>query len=278
MKKILLLFISLLIVVSSCKKKEEENKVDNTQILGKRYPDGNVFITSVPGSTKKQDRVALVYDLEEVTGLEIKSEGNKEYLKLKTVTGKEGYAPLDRFVEVVYFAVGDGITAFLKPTLTAPTKGKMDKGALCYIKETLSEWGRATCYSAKLTFGEVPETYYNVWIQLSDPGLSKDPMLGQTALTIRNATKVIAKAMKTENPEEAAKLRKEAKETLNKAIEKEDVFKAYAQELLAKLEPLEGGQKKEETNNPAPGSEGKETPPETKTRDMDTPVETKPEG
>ena len=247
MKKAVTLLGIILFSFFSCKKAEK--KVEEPQVLGTRYPDGNIWIYSIPGSQKKSDRVALVYDLEEVEGLELtKDEKGKEYLKLKTSTGKIGYGLASRFVETVFFATKTGVMAYKKPTLTAPTKGKMDKGAICYVKELQGDWSKATCYSAKSEYGQKPTTFYNAWVQNNDPNFSKNSLLGQSALSIRKAMKLIAIGVSTNDPTKFEQATKE----LQAVVEKGDAFSSYATEVLDKLSDAS-------KNEPQTEEEGKET-------------------
>jgi lipoprotein LenA len=235
MKKFLLVLFTFAIILVSCKKESssEKSEKEPSQIIGVRYATMYIDIYSSPGSTKKEERVTNIYALEEVTGLELVDEKGKKYLKVKTVTGKEGFALADRFVEAIYITVADGVTAFKKPTLTAPTEGKMNKAAICYMKEMQGEWGNVNCDSAKYEYGSKPVSYHNVWVQLSDTSLSKDPMLAQTAMSIRTATRSIAELSTAKDVEKA---KAEIKKNLGVAIEKQDVFSAYAKEILDKLE------------------------------------------
>lgn len=252
MKKAITILLILVPIVYSCKKKEEK-KVEEKQVLGSRYPDGNIWIYSQPGSKKKEDKIALIYDLEEVEGLEIaKGDDGKDYLKMKTSTGKIGYGIASRFVEAVYFTINPTVMAYKKPTLTAPTAGKLDISALCYVKTFQGEWVNANCYSAKTEFGQKPETFYNVWLQTSDNGLSKDPLLGQSALNIHKSRKLIAKI--SDDPTQ----KNEAVKLLKMVQEKEDIFQTAAGEILKKLEILDNETMPEEPVIPE-GSEN--TPP-----------------
>ncbi|MEM7182544.1 MAG: lipoprotein LenA [Spirochaetota bacterium] len=248
MKKAVTLLGIILFSFFSCKKTEK--KVEEQQVLGTMYPDGNIWISAVPGSKKKSDQVALVYDLEEVEGLEITKgpKGKVEYLKLKTSTGKIGYGVASRFVETVLFATKAGVMAYKKPTLTAPTKGKMDKGAICYVKESQGDWSKATCYSAKSEYGQKPTTFYSAWIQNNDPNLSKNSLLGQSALSIRKAKKLIAIGVSKNDPTKF----EEATKELQAVVEKGDTFSSYATEVLQKLSEAS-------KNEPQGDEEGKET-------------------
>lgn len=250
--KRLSLLIGLALFLSVCKK-EDQKAEDNKQIIGTRYSDSTIHIYSKPGSTKADDKVSIIYALEEVTGLEIVDSPDgkgKKYLKLKTVTGKEGYALAERFVEAIYFSVEEGVPAFKKPTLTAPLQGKMDKGAICFVKEMQGDWANANCNSAKYEYGKKPEDYYDVWVQVTDTKLTKEPMIGQTAMTIRQATKLIADYKSSPSN----KTQDEIKKLLEQAIDKQDIFSNYAKELLEKTMGVNDPPKQEENKTtPAEG-------------------------
>lgn len=213
------LLIILILFFGDCKEKKKEH---DSQILGTRYSRSDQFIHARAGSLKKEDRVALVYALEEVTVQEKLEEGGKEYYKLTTVTGKQGYAPVGSFSEAVLFVVGDGIVAFRRPTLTAGTKGKLSPGAFCFIREIQGEWANADCMSAYLKDLTL-EDWPDVWLQYADEKFSKNPLLGETVLLMREALKIMGKADK--NPADRERFYNEAKEKLNKALEKQDALK-----------------------------------------------------
>ncbi|MCP5493596.1 MAG: lipoprotein LenA [Leptospiraceae bacterium] len=217
----ILFFIILISFLGVCKKNETQKP---EQILGTRYSRFDQYIYSRAGSSKKADKVALVYALEEVTGLEVVEEKKTQYLKLKTVTGKEGYAPFKNFTEGVWFVVKEGANAFRKPTPTAGTKGKLNVGSICFIEEEQADWVNARCLSAHIKDGEL-EDWNDVWIQPSEAYFSKDPLIGQTALLIREATKLL---LKTDSfgPDHDSLMSK-AKEKLTAAYEKDDIYKGY---------------------------------------------------
>lgn len=237
------LSIGLLIIVSlfgflsmSCKQKEPLPE----QIQGNRFATYNQWIYSKPNSTKKEDQVALVYIFEEVTALgteevEVteKSEKKKvEYLKLRTVDQKEGYAPSAGFAEAVIFITQDGVDAFIKPTLTSGTRGKLTRGTYCLVKETIGEFSRVDCKESILQEGKVKlDDYWNVWITTVPESISKDPLLGETVKLMRQASLDIIK-FNSASEEEGAKLRDTIQSAINKAMEKNDIFIEDLQELL----------------------------------------------
>ncbi|HMV43932.1 MAG TPA: lipoprotein LenA, partial [Leptospiraceae bacterium] len=220
--------------IVTCKQKTKEPEA---QILGTRYSKIDQHITSVAGSTKKEHRVTLVYALEEVNVLEKISQDNKDFFKLSTVTGKEGYAQASNFSEAVLFVVKEGLSAFRKPTLTAGTKGRFSIGAICFVKEIQGEWSNVDCITANVKDGVI-EDWFDVWIQSADERLSKDPMLGQTALLIRDAYKTINKANKlTGTDREKAMI--DAKDKLAKASEKEDILQPVVTSIMVKYGMLD---------------------------------------
>lgn len=227
-KRIILILISLLLLVA-CKPKPKEAEA---QILGTRYSKIDQHITSVLGSAKKEHRVTLVYALEEVNVLEKITQDKKDFFKLSTVTGKEGYSLASNFSEAVLFVVKDGLSGFRKPTLTAGTKGKFALGSICFVKEIQGDWANVDCLTASVKDGIV-EDWYDVWVQTSDDRLSKDPLLGQTALLLREAYKIIGKANKLTGLDRD-KLLLDAKDKLMKATEKEDILQPVITSVLIK--------------------------------------------
>lgn len=230
----LFLILSIILFSLFCKQKSKEPEA---QILGTRYSKIDQHISSVIGSNKKEHRVTLVYALEEVNVLEKVSQDKKDFYKLSTVTGKEGYALSSNFSEAVLFVVKDGLSAFRKPTLTAGTKGRFSIGAICFVKEVQGEWANVDCLTASAKDG-VLEDWFDVWIQTSDERLSKDPMLGQTALLLRDAYKSIAKANKLAGSDRE-KAMVDAKEKLSKAMEKEDIFQSTITSTMIKYGMLD---------------------------------------
>lgn len=229
MRKRFLFILLTLPILAFCKEKTKEPEV---QILGTRYSKIDQHISSVIGSIKKEHRVSLVYALEEVTVLEKISHDSKEYFKLSTVTGKEGYSLSSNFAEGVLFVVKDGLNAFRKPTLTAGTKGKFDLGSICFVKEIQGEWANVDCLTASVKDGQV-EDWFDVWIQSADERLSRDPLLGQTALLLREGYKLIIKANKLSGTARD-KMLVEAKDRLMKANEKEDILQPTVTSVLVK--------------------------------------------
>ena len=212
-------------------------KEAEAQILGTRYSKIDQHISSIAGSAKKEHRVTLVYALEEVNVLEKVTEDKKDFYKLSTVTGKEGYSLASNFSEAVLFVVKDGLSAFRKPTLTAGTKGKFALGSICFVKEIQGEWANVDCLTSSVKDGLV-EDWYDVWIQAADERLSKDPLLGQTALLIREAYKIITKANKLTGTDRD-KLLLDAKDRLMKAYEKEDVLQPVVTSILIKYQMMD---------------------------------------
>ncbi|MBP9885294.1 MAG: lipoprotein LenA [Leptospiraceae bacterium] len=229
MRKRLILILLTLPFLVQCKQKLT---VPEVQILGTRYSKIDQHISSVIGSQKKEHRVSLVYALEEVNVLEKISQDNKDYYKLSTVTGKEGYSLASNFAEGVLFVVKEGLSAFRKPTLTAGTKGKFDLGSICFVKEIQGEWANVDCLTATVRDGQV-EDWFDVWIQTTDDRLSKDPLLGQTALLLRDGYKLINKANKLSGSTRD-KLLLDARDKLMKANEKEDILQPTVMSVLVK--------------------------------------------
>ncbi len=227
-KRIVLILLILPLLVL-CKQKPKEPEA---QILGTRYSKVDQHISSVIGSVKKEHRVTLVYALEEVTVLEKVTQEKKDFFKLSTVTGKEGYALASNFSEAVLFVVKDGLSAFRKPTLTAGTKGKFALGSICFVKEIQGDWANVDCLTASVKDGLV-EDWFDVWVQTSDDRLSKDPLLGQTALLLREAYKIISKANKLTGTDRE-KLLLDAKDRLMKATEKDDILQPVVTSVLIK--------------------------------------------
>jgi lipoprotein LenA len=173
-----------------------------------------------------------VYALEEVNVLEKITHDKKDFYKLSTVTGKEGYSLASNFSEAVLFVVKEGLSAFRKPTLTAGTKGKFNLGSICFVKEIQGEWANVDCLTASVKDGAV-EDWFDVWIQTSDERLSKDPLLGQTALLLREGYKIIYKANKLTGSDRD-KVLLDAKDRLMKASEKEDILQPVITSVLIK--------------------------------------------
>lgn len=229
MRKRIVLFLLFSILLIVCKPKQKEPEA---QILGTRYSKVDQHISSVIGSAKKEHRVTLVYALEEVNVLEKIMHDKKDFYKLSTVTGKEGYSLASNFSEAVLFVVKEGLSAFRKPTLTAGTKGKFNLGSICFVKEIQGEWANVDCLTASVKDGAV-EDWFDVWIQTSDERLSKDPLLGQTALLLREGYKIIYKANKLTGSDRD-KVLLDAKDRLMKASEKEDILQPVITSVLIK--------------------------------------------
>lgn len=229
MRNRILLILITIQILAFCKQKPKETEA---QILGTRYSKIDQHITSLPGSAKKEHRVSLIYALEEVNVLEKLTVDKKDFYKLSTVTNKEGYSLASNFSEGVLFVTKDGLSAFRKPTLTAGTKGKFAIGSICFIKEIQGDWANVDCLTASFK-DNVVEDWFDVWIQSADDRLSKDPLLGQTSLLLREAYKIISKANKTSGMERE-KLLVEAKDKLMKASEKEDIFQSTITSILVK--------------------------------------------
>ena len=145
--------------------------------------------------------------------------------------------PASNFSEAVLFVVKEGLSAFRKPTLTAGTKGKFNLGSICFVKEIQGEWANVDCLTASVKDGVV-EDWFDVWIQTSDERLSKDPLLGQTSLLLREAYKIIYKANKLTGTDRD-KLLLDAKDKLMKASEKEDILQPVITSVLKKYGMLD---------------------------------------
>ncbi|RHX87764.1 lipoprotein LenA [Leptospira stimsonii] len=238
--KIILLLSFTLSAFTDCKKEE---KKDVPQILGTRFANYDQWIYKTPGSDKKEDQVSLVYGMEEVTGLEtvevqIPTKDKKgtiptEYLKVRTVENKEGFAPLKNFSENVYFVLNATDDAFVKPTITANTKGKLKRGMYCLEQEVIGEFSKVTCYDSILE-GDKLVNYYDVWIKTISPNLSKDALLGETIKLLKKASQDLAKS-NTATEEEKSKLLTSATEALKKALAKQDEFSTDINNLATKF-------------------------------------------
>ncbi|MCX7999946.1 MAG: lipoprotein LenA, partial [Leptospiraceae bacterium] len=182
MKIYVFILISSLLFFS-CKKKEssETSTSQGPQILGTRYALWNNYLTSTPGAKDSKDRVALVYRFEETTLLDKVEKDGKKYVKLKTVEGKEGFAEEKVYTEAIYVVTTSGLPAFRKPTLTAGTKGNVDAGSYCTAREIQGEWANVNCMVAKANPDGSYEDYYDIWIQVTDPKVTVDPLLNETA-------------------------------------------------------------------------------------------------
>ena len=105
------------------------------------------------------------------------------------------------------------------------------------MKEIQGEWANVDCLTSSVKDGLV-EDWYDVWIQAADERLSKDPLLGQTALLIREAYKIITKANKLTGTDRD-KLLLDAKDRLMKAYEKEDVLQPVVTSILIKYQMMD---------------------------------------
>ncbi|MCG6166242.1 lipoprotein LenA [Leptospira sp. FAT2] len=236
-KFFLLLSFALLIMIG-CKKEEKKQEA---QILGTRFANFDQWIYKVPGSDKKEDQVSLVYGMEEVTGLETvdaevatkKGTSTVTFIKVKTVENKEGYAPVKNFSENVYFVLNDSDDAFVKPTITANTKGKLKRGMYCLEQEVIGEFSKVTCYDSILTEDKL-SNYYDVWIKTVSASLSKDALLGETVKLLKKSSQELSR-YNSVSDEEKNKIIQVATESLKKAALKQDEFNADVNTLAAKF-------------------------------------------
>ncbi|RHX94832.1 lipoprotein LenA [Leptospira yasudae] len=236
-KLFLILSFALLIMIG-CKKEEKKQEA---QILGTRFANFDQWIYKVPGSDKKEDQVSLVYGMEEVTGLETvdaevatkKGTSTVSFIKVKTVENKEGYAPAKNFSENVYFVLNDSDDAFVKPTITANTKGKLKRGMYCLEQEVIGEFSKVTCYDSILTEDKL-NNYYDVWIKTVSASLSKDALLGETVKLLKKSSQELSR-YNSVSDEEKNKIIQVATESLKKAASKQDEFNADINTLAAKF-------------------------------------------
>ncbi|ALO24389.1 MULTISPECIES: lipoprotein LenA [Leptospira] len=234
----LFLILSFALLMIGCKKEE---KKPEAQILGTRFANFDQWIYKVPGSEKKEDQVSLVYGMEEVTGLETvdmevttkKGNSTVTFIKVKTVENKEGYAPIKNFSENVYFVLNDSDDAFVKPTITANTKGKLKRGMYCLEQEVIREFSKVTCYDSILTEDKL-NNYYDVWIKTVSVSLSKDALLGETVKLLKKSSQELAK-YNSASDEEKNKILQVATESLKKAAAKQDEFTADVNALAGKF-------------------------------------------
>ncbi|EKR74908.1 lipoprotein LenA [Leptospira noguchii] len=236
--KLFLILSFLLLIMIGCKKEEKKQEA---QILGNRYANFDQWIYKVPGSDKKEDQVSLVYGMEEVTGLENidtevttkKGTSTVTYIKVKTVENKEGFAPAKNFSENVYFVLNDADDAFVKPTITANTKGKLKRGMYCLEQEVIQEFSKVTCYDSILTEDKL-NNYYDVWIKTISTSLSKDPLLGETVKLLKKSSQELAR-YNSVSDEEKNKILQVATESLKKAAAKQDEFNTDINNLAGKF-------------------------------------------
>jgi lipoprotein LenA len=240
MKNISRFLVLALFTIVACKDKGSLPE----QTLGVRYSNYTQWIYKEAGSKSKDDQVALVYGFEEVTAIDSKEvesgEGKDKkkeiYLKLRTVDNKEGYATASSFSEAIYFVLDNSLDAYLKPTLTSGTKGKLSRASYCLLKEIIGEFAKVDCKESILP----PDTsklndYYNVWIEYNSPNLSKDPTLGETVKTLRQASTDFAKINPNLPSNELDSLHKSNIKELEKVLEKNDAFTEEVRMLLEKF-------------------------------------------
>lgn len=236
MRKIAKLLAALIMVailaLVSCKKKEE---APVAQIIGTKYSGWNQWVYSKPGSTEKADQVSLVYGSEEVTGVELvshestDSKGNKstaEYLKVKTVDGKEGFALAKNFYDDIIFIVAEGDTAYAKNSLTSPSKGKLERGMSCFESESNGDFAKVRCSASILKGGKLA-SLYEVWIQTTSPNISRissNPLLADSVRNLKTASDKILEAEKATDPAKIDELKKAAAAALKTVVEKGDQF------------------------------------------------------
>ncbi|TGK09215.1 lipoprotein LenA [Leptospira selangorensis] len=239
MRAIALIFTIL--VLLACDKKKEEAPV--TQIVGTKYSGGDQHIYKNPGTREKSDQVTLVYEFEEVNGLEIvpfevtDAKGKKtvtEYLKLRTVDGKEGFALLKNFYDAVLFVVGDGDTAFAKNSLTSPSKGKLEKGMSCFESEASGEFSKVRCNGSILKGGKL-NNLHDIWIQPVSSNISRDPLLGDSVRNLKAASLKLLELSKTTDPVKQDELKKAATTALKTVFEKGDIFQGSANSLATEF-------------------------------------------
>ena len=235
--KILSAFLIILIifVFSFCKPKSKNGE---EQIIGLRYSKYKQNIYKEIGSTKKEDIVSFLYDFEEVNVIDKVMKDDKEYFKLVTVDKKNGYGLASNFAETVFFITKSGLDAFNKPSLTSGTKGKIIAGAVCLQKEIQAEWSNVDCLSANFNNIKL-EDWYNVWIQNTDEKISKDPLLGETSLLIREGIKLFIKSNLAKDEVQKLKLFEESKKSFSKAKDKVDIFSSAIDDLMLKFEMLD---------------------------------------
>ncbi len=235
-KKILAIFVAMAILIFAACKKKEEAVVP--QIIGTKYSGWDQYIYAAPGSTAKTGAI-LVYGNEEVTGLEIvphettDSKGNKtstEYLKIKTIDGKEGYGPLKNFFDAVLFIVADGDLVFAKNSLTSPSKGKLERGMSCFEIEANGEFSKVRCNASILKSGKL-NSFYDVWLQTNSPNISRDPLLGDSIRNLKAASNKLLELEKTTDPAKQEEIKATAAKALKLVAEKADQFSEDANAL-----------------------------------------------
>ncbi|EQA44640.1 putative lipoprotein [Leptospira broomii serovar Hurstbridge str. 5399] len=226
--------LSALVVFSiftlvGCKK---EVPSQQNQIVGTKYSGWDQWIYKNPGSTSKADQASLVYGMEEVSGIEIVTreetdkKGNKivtEYLKLKTVDNKEGFAPAKNFFDAILFVVSEGDQTFAKNSLTSPSKGKLQRGMYCLEVEASGDFAKVRCYGSIVKGGKLTDIM-DVWIQPASPNISKDPLLGDTLRNLRSASAKLIESAKTSETAKQEELKSSAAKLLKSVAEKGDQF------------------------------------------------------
>ncbi|MGJ4787468.1 lipoprotein LenA [Leptospira koniambonensis] len=220
--------LALLLFVA-CKKQEE---APVAQVIGTKYSGWDQWIYKKPGTTDKAEQLTLVYGNEEVSGLEVvnhestDAKGVKtsvEYLKVKTVDGKEGYGLSKNFFDAVLFVVGPGDNAFAKNSLTSPSKGKLEKGMSCFELEASGDFSKVRCYASIVKAGKL-ETLYDVWIQGASSNISRDPILGDSIRNLKSASNKLIEASKSTDPAKQEELKTAAAKALKSVAEKGDVY------------------------------------------------------
>ncbi|MFB5650378.1 lipoprotein LenA [Leptospira wolffii] len=239
-KKIPTAILAASILLFGFCKKQEEAPV--AQIVGTKYSAWNQWIYKKPGTAEKTDQVSLVYGNEEVTGLELvnhestDAKGNKtsaEYLKMKTVDGKEGFALAKNFFDDVIFIIAEGDSVYAKNSLTSPTKGKLEKGMSCFESEANGDFAKVRCSASILKGGKL-NSFYEVWIQTSSPNLSRissNPLLADSIRNLKTASDKILEAEKATEPAKQDELKKAAAAALKTVVEKGDQFQEDATNL-----------------------------------------------
>ncbi|TGK38034.1 lipoprotein LenA [Leptospira andrefontaineae] len=239
MRAIALIFTILALL--ACDKKKEETPI--AQIVGTKYSGGDQYVYKKPGTKEKSEQVTLVYENEEVNGLEIvpfeftDAKGNKtvtDYLKLKTVDGKEGFALLKNFYDAVLFVVGDGDTAFAKNSLTSPSKGKLEKGMSCFESEASGEFSKVRCSGSILKGGKL-NNLHDIWIQPVSSNISRDPLLGDSVRNLKAASLKLIELNKTTDLAKQEELKKGATAALKTVFEKGDIFQESVNSLATEF-------------------------------------------
>lgn len=240
MKKITIFITLIALLAAACGKKDKASggAEANGKSIGARYATSYINVTEQ--ADPKSKKVRYVNDGEEVTALQEvnikdpKTQKETAYFKIKTVDGKEGFAPKASFAEVIFVVSSSAVQAYNKPTLSSKVAGTLNKGAICYIMETKADWGMGSCYSATLEMGKKPVDVYKSWVRTSDTGFKSDPQLAQSALALRKAVK---KSVELETPEVDAekqeKLKGEIEKLLTEVTAKNDELNDKASALLA---------------------------------------------